>query len=71
MNMGLTGSMGGGGHVSHLVATVADQLGMHIQSGHPPDSAEFSDLCLSLARFHLLSFPLCAYRYCLRCSILG
>lgn len=71
MNMAITGSVGGGGgHVSLLVATVADLLEMHIQSGHLPDSAEFSNLCLSLARFYLLSLPLCVHMYFLRSSIL-
>lgn len=55
INMAITGSLGGGGHVSQPVATLADVLGMNMQSGHLPDSAEFSNLCLSLARFHLLS----------------
>ncbi|XP_034709522.1 E4 SUMO-protein ligase PIAL2-like isoform X3 [Vitis riparia] len=50
MNMAITGSVGGGGHVSLLVASVADLLEMHIQSGQLLDSAEFSNLCLSLAR---------------------
>ena len=36
---------------SLLVATVADLLTLYIQKGHPSEAAEFSDLCLSLARF--------------------
>ena len=63
MNMAITGSVGGGGHVSLLVASVADLLEMHIQSGQLLDSAEFSNLCLSLARFHPLSLPFCLYTY--------
>ncbi|XP_034709516.1 E4 SUMO-protein ligase PIAL2-like isoform X1 [Vitis riparia] len=44
---------GGRGRIrpaSRLVATVADLLAMHIQNGHPLDSAEVADLFLSLAR---------------------
>ena len=53
---------GGRGRIrpaSRLVATVADLLAMHIQNGHPLDSAEVADLFLSLARFRSSFVFLC------------